>query len=190
MKVIAIVGMTGSGKTELAGMMEKEGYHKIRFGDITEEKIKEAGLQVNEKNERYIREKLRKDHGMAAYAILNEPKITKALKKSDVVADGLYSWEEYLYLKEKFGNRLIVLAVYSPPSLRHKWLGKRPVRPLTPEEAQSRDKSEIEKIALLKKDQLGISDGTEKGALMSALMKDLRGKADGAVVKEVVDSLF
>ncbi|KKS23638.1 MAG: hypothetical protein UU82_C0024G0008, partial [Candidatus Nomurabacteria bacterium GW2011_GWC2_41_8] len=52
------------------------------------------------------------------------------------------------------------------------------------------DKSEIEKIALLKKDQLGISDGTEKGALMSALMKDLRGKADGAVVKEVVDSLF
>ena len=146
MKVIAIVGMTGSGKTELAGMMEKEGYHKIRFGDITEEKIKEAGLQVNEKNERYIREKLRKDHGMAAYAILNEPKITKALKKSDVVADGLYSWEEYLYLKEKFGNRLIVLAVYSPPSLRHKWLGKRPVRPLTPEEAQSRDKSEIENI--------------------------------------------
>ena len=52
------------------------------------------------------------------------------------------------------------------------------------------DKSEIEKIALLKKDQLGISDGTEKGALMSALMKDLRGKAVGAVVKEVVDSLF
>lgn len=52
------------------------------------------------------------------------------------------------------------------------------------------DKSEIEKIALLKKDQLGISEGTEKGVLMSALMKDLKGKADGATVKEVVDGLF
>ena len=52
------------------------------------------------------------------------------------------------------------------------------------------DKTEIEKIALLKKDQLGITDSTDKGMLMSALMKDLRGKADGTVVKEVVDSLF
>lgn len=52
------------------------------------------------------------------------------------------------------------------------------------------DRSEIEKIALLKKDELGITDGMQKGALMSALMKDLKGKADGTMVKEVVDSLF
>ncbi len=51
-------------------------------------------------------------------------------------------------------------------------------------------KDEIEKIALLKKDELGISDGTDKGVLMSALMKELKGKAEGAMVKEVVDSLF
>ena len=146
MKVIAIVGMTGSGKTELAGMMEKEGYHKIRFGDITEEKIKEAGLQVNEKNERYIREKLRKDHGMAAYAILNEPKITKALKKSDVVADGLYSWEEYLFLKQKFGEHLLLLAIYAPSPVRYLRLGTRLRRPLTKQEAISRDVEEIEKL--------------------------------------------
>lgn len=52
------------------------------------------------------------------------------------------------------------------------------------------DKTEIEKIALLKKDELGITDGTDKGMLMSALMKELKGKADGATVKEVIDSLF
>ena len=52
------------------------------------------------------------------------------------------------------------------------------------------DKVEVEKIALAKKNELGISDGTKKGMLMSALMKDLKGKADGAVVKEAVDSLF
>jgi len=52
------------------------------------------------------------------------------------------------------------------------------------------EKSEIEKIAKSKKEELGVVDGTKKGILMQALMKDLKGKADGAVVKEVVDSLF
>lgn len=52
------------------------------------------------------------------------------------------------------------------------------------------EKTEVEKIARTKKDELGITDATKKGMLMSALMKDLKGKADGGVVKEVVDTLF
>ena len=52
------------------------------------------------------------------------------------------------------------------------------------------EKTEVEKIARAKKDELNITDATKKGMLMSALMKDLKGKADGMVVKEVVDSLF
>jgi uncharacterized protein len=52
------------------------------------------------------------------------------------------------------------------------------------------DKSEVEKIAKAKQEELGITDATKKGMLMAALMKDLKGKADGAVVKEAVDSLF
>ncbi len=52
------------------------------------------------------------------------------------------------------------------------------------------DKSEVEKNAKAKKDELGITDVSKKGMLMSALMKDLKGKADGMTVKEVVDSLF
>ena len=49
---------------------------------------------------------------------------------------------------------------------------------------------EVEKFARAKKDELGITDAAKKGVLMSALMKDLKGKADGSVVKAVVDSLF
>lgn len=52
------------------------------------------------------------------------------------------------------------------------------------------DKSEVEKIAKATQAELGITDPTKKGMLMSALMKDLKGKADGSIVKEVVDSLF
>ena len=52
------------------------------------------------------------------------------------------------------------------------------------------DKDEVEKIARLKKEELSITDAGKKGMLMSALMKDLKGKADGMLVKEVVDLLF
>ena len=52
------------------------------------------------------------------------------------------------------------------------------------------ERTEVQKIAEAKKAELGITDPTKKGMLMSALMKDLKGKADGMVVKEVVDSLF
>ncbi|MEI6580593.1 MAG: GatB/YqeY domain-containing protein [bacterium] len=52
------------------------------------------------------------------------------------------------------------------------------------------DLEEVGKIAKAKKEELGINDPKEKGKLMSALMKDLKGKADGNTVKEAVDVLF
>ena len=51
-------------------------------------------------------------------------------------------------------------------------------------------KDEIRKIAETKKETLGIADSSKKGILMGAIMKETAGKADGADVKEVVDSLF
>jgi len=52
----------------------------------------------------------------------------------------------------------------------------------------SRD--EIKPLAEAKKAELGITDKTKAGLLMSAIMKDLKGKADGADVKAVVDELL
>ncbi len=52
------------------------------------------------------------------------------------------------------------------------------------------DKNEIEKMARVRKDELKIADVSKKGTLMSALMKDLKGKADGNLVRGAVDSLF
>ncbi len=52
------------------------------------------------------------------------------------------------------------------------------------------DKEEVLKIVKEKQNELGITDATKKGMLMAEIMKVLKGKADGSVVKEVVDSLF
>ena len=142
----AIVGMVGAGKSEVARIFERSGFKKVRFGDITEEEIRKRGLELNEKNERRIREQLRKEHGMAAYAELNLPRIDAALKSSNVVVDGLYSWEEYTLLKARYGERLTTVAVWASQAARQARLATRAERPLTAAEVASRDKSEIENI--------------------------------------------
>jgi dephospho-CoA kinase len=146
MKVVAVVGMPGAGKSVVAGVFEKNGFRRIRFGDITDAEVTRRGLVLNEANERRVREELRKEHGMAAYAKLNIPVINAALKSTAVVIDGLYSWEEYVLLKDYYGEDLKVVAVWTSPATRYRRLGIRTNRPLTPDEAAARDKSEIENI--------------------------------------------
>jgi len=146
MKIVSIVGMAGAGKSEVSRVFERNGYTRIRFGDITDEEIKKRGLEPSEDNERLVRELLR-GGGREAYARLNQPRIEQALKNSNVVIDGLYSWEEYTYLKRLYGEELYLVAVWSSPKTRYARLAKRSNRPLTAEEATKRDKSEIENIA-------------------------------------------
>ncbi len=144
MKVVSIVGMTGAGKSEVSRIFEQKGFTKIRFGDLTDEEMKKRDLKPSEGNERLVRELLRKEHGMAAYAKLNQSRIEQALKNSNVVIDGLYSWEEYTYLKQLYGENLYLVAVWSSPKTRYGRLVGRSSRRLTLPEAMSRDRAEIE----------------------------------------------
>ena len=146
MKVVSIVGMTGAGKSEVARIFERNGYARVRFGDVTDEEVKKRGLELNEENERQIREALRRESGMNVYAKLNMPRIDAALQKSGVVVDGLYAWEEYTLLKDRYGEDFRVVAVYASPKARYERLAKRSNRGLTPEQAVSRDIAEIEHI--------------------------------------------
>ena len=146
MKVISIVGMTGAGKSEVARLFEENGFIKIRFGDVTDEEVRKRGLELNEESERYIRELLRKEYGMSAYAILNLSKIDLARMQSDVAIDGLYSWEEYTFLKTYCGEEFYVVAVWASPRTRYARLSGRLNRRLTPEQAANRDRAEVENI--------------------------------------------
>jgi len=153
-KIVCITGLTGAGKSVVSDFFVNNGFNYVRFGQLTMDELKKRNLEVNEANERMIREDLRKIHGMAAYAILNLPKFDELIKKGNVIADGLYSFEEYKVLKEYFGDTFSVIAIYASPKLRYERLEKRKMdgdinvrnRPLTKEEAQSRDFSEIEKL--------------------------------------------
>jgi uncharacterized protein YqeY len=55
---------------------------------------------------------------------------------------------------------------------------------------QTMSKEDIKKIAEAKKTELGVTDKAGMGKFMGALMKELKGQADGNNVKEVVEGLF
>jgi len=146
-KIIAIVGMTGSGKSVASEYYENKGFKKIYFGGVTIEKLKEENLEINEKNEKFMREKLRKEYGMGAFAQILLPRIEEYSKEDNVILDGLYSWEELKILKDKFKENLCVLAIVVDKNIRYNRLKIRKVRPLTNEEATGRDISEIENLS-------------------------------------------
>lgn len=146
MKVVAIVGLSGAGKSEVARLFAEHGFEQVRFGDLTDQEARRRGIKINEANERLIREQLRQEHGMAAYAKLNLPRIEAARQNSNVVIDGLYSWEEFQLLKSRFGEDFYIVAVWASPKTRYLRLAGRAVRPLSPEEAASRDAAEIENL--------------------------------------------
>ena len=185
-KFIALVGMTGSGKSVVADELIRQGYNFFRFGQITLDIVKERGLAPTEENEKPIREEVRKKYGMGAYATLNILKIDGFLEKGNVVGDGLYSWPEYKILKEKYGSQLTVIAIYAPPKTRYKRLIERSLkkndtdlrnRPMTKEQAIKRDFAEIENIEkggpIAMADYTIINTGTVK-ELLAQLDKTLK----------------
>lgn len=154
-KLICISGMPGAGKSVASDFFVKKGYKFVRFGQITLNEIKRRKLKPSEANQKQIREEFRKIYGMDAYAKLNYPVFKKLLKKNNVIADGLYSWSEYKFLKDKFGRRMLVIAIFAPPLQRYSRLSKR--KPslndknlrnhhFSEAEAKLRDYNEIENI--------------------------------------------
>ena len=142
-RIIAFVGMAGSGKSIATDIAVTLGFTPVHFGDAVMDEIARQGLPVNERSERKIREDLRKRHGIAAFAVLAIPRIDRI--PGDVVIDGLYSWQEYQALRERY-PKIKVIAVCASPRTRYARLKVRPDRPLSTEEARARDVSEIENL--------------------------------------------
>ncbi len=145
-KIVAIVGMTGSGKSVVVDYFQKLNYEKVYFGGVTYDKLKEKNIEVTPLSEKEMREGLRKELGMGAYAIILLPKIEELYKKGNVVLDGLYSWSEYKILKEKFGDAFTLIAVVVDKNIRYQRLSERVDRPATYQDAQNRDIWEIEGV--------------------------------------------
>ena len=147
-KLIAIVGMSGTGKSVVTDYLEQIGWKKLYFGGITYKLMKEAGVErtADGKSEKEFRENLRKKYGPECYAKFLEPDIKENLEKGNVVLDGLYSWYEYKYLIERFSN-LQLICVVTDKNLRYKRVSERADRSFDKAAIVYRDISEIENLA-------------------------------------------
>jgi adenylate kinase len=125
--LFAIVGLPGAGKTEAASYFKIKGLPVISFGKIINEHIQKKDLPHTVEIHKKIALDFRGKFGEAALAILNEEKIKESFsKKNIVIIEGLRSWEEYLYLKEKFPKvKIYILTIYADKELRWQRIAKR-----------------------------------------------------------------
>lgn len=145
-KLIAVVGMAGSGKSIATDYLEQNGWKKIYFGGAVYERMRKEGIEITPDSQKEYRENLRKQYGMGAVAEILKFDIENAYKEGNTVLDGLYSWDEYLILKEKFPN-LKLICVCCDKDIRYERISKRTDRPFNHEEIIQRDLSEIENLA-------------------------------------------
>ena len=149
-KILAVVGMSGSGKSTAIEYLTEHGIPKIYFGGIIYKAMADAGIERTEdgESEREFREEIRAKEGndfVVKRAIAEVKNLINAGQKR-IVLDGVYSWTEYKILRAEFPTEMTVVAIVAPKALRRKRLANRPDRPFNAQAAAERDQSEIENL--------------------------------------------
>ncbi len=148
-KLLAIVGMAGSGKSVAIDYLTNHGIPKSYFGGMNLREMAKRGIEITPENEKIFRKQIREEEGndWVVRQVIAEVNDLIGAGQKRIVLDGLYSWTEYKILKHEFpGDQLTVIAIVSPRDLRYKRLAARPDRPFDAGAARERDYHEIETI--------------------------------------------
>ena len=178
-KIIAIVGMSGSGKSEATSFLKDEyGFDIFYFGGVVLDELKKRGLEINSQNEKEVRESLRREFGIGVLAKKASTAIDNS--NSSIILDGLYSFTEYKILKERYLDEFVVIAIHTDKKIRYERLSQRAFRPLSKAEVDFRDYAEIENI--------------EKGGPIAIADYHIINNSEMLILKEniicVVDNIF
>ena len=177
-KIMAVVGMSGSGKSVVVDYLTEKGYPKVYFGGMILREMEKRGIERTAESEKEFRQMIRETAGndWVVRQVLAEVRDLIEAGQKRIVLDGLYSWTEYKILKKEFPKELTVVAVVVPKALRHKRVAKRAERPFNAQEIQERDRHEIEFVEkggpIAMADYYLLNDGTV-GELHEGLAKVL-----------------
>lgn len=147
-KIIAFVGLAGSGKSAAVEYLTSKGFPKVYFGGVIFEAMKEADIEITPESEATFKEEIRQKEGndFVVKRIIKEIHDLIEAGQHKIVADGIYSWTEYKAMKHEFPKDVTVIALLAPKHLRHHRLAERKERPFTDEETTQKDWSEIENL--------------------------------------------
>lgn len=149
-KILAVVGMSGSGKSVAVDYLTGLGYPKVYFGGMIYREMERRGIErtPDGESEKKFREMIRETEGkdwVVRQVIEDVHKLIEAGQKR-IVLDGVYSWTEYVALKKEFPGEMVFVALVLPKKLRYKRVAARPERPFNHNEIMERDRSEIENL--------------------------------------------
>ena len=147
-KILAVVGMSGSGKSVAVDYLTSLGYPKIYFGGMILREMERRGIVDTPENEKKFREEIREKEGkdwVVRQVIEEANRLIEAGQKR-IVLDGVYSWTEYKILKKEFPREMTFLALVLPKKLRYKRVAERPDRPFRHNDIIERDRTEIENL--------------------------------------------
>ncbi|MBQ3430590.1 AAA family ATPase [Candidatus Saccharibacteria bacterium] len=149
-KILAVVGMSGSGKSVVVDYLTKRGIPKVYFGGMIYKEMERRGIErtPDGESEKKFREEIREKEGKdwVVKQVIEETKNLIKAGQKRIVLDGVYSWTEYKALKQEFPGEMVFLAIVVPKKLRYKRVGERPERPFNRNEIIERDRSEIENL--------------------------------------------
>lgn len=149
-KILAVVGMSGSGKSVVVDHLTSKGYPKVYFGGMIYKEMEKRGIVRTEdgESEKEFREMIRDTEGKdwVVRQVIAEAKDLVAAGQKRIVLDGVYSWTEYKTLKHEFPRNLTFLAVVVDKKIRYKRVANRPGRAFDAAAIRERDRSEIENL--------------------------------------------
>ena len=149
-KILAVVGMSGSGKSVVVDYLTDQGYPKVYFGGMIYKEMEKRGIERTEdgESEKKFREEIREQEGKdwVVNQVITETKDLINAGQKRIVLDGVYSWTEYKTLKHEFPRALTFVAVVVDKKLRYERVAKRPGRSFDARAIRERDRSEIENL--------------------------------------------
>ena len=149
-KIIAVVGMSGSGKSVAVDYLTEKGYPKVYFGGMIYKEMERRGIERTKdgESEKKFREEIREKEGKdwVVRQVIAETKNLIEAGQKRIVLDGVYSWTEYKILKQEFPGEVVFVAIVVPKKLRYKRVAERTERPFNRTEIIERERSEIENL--------------------------------------------
>ena len=147
-KVIAILGMPGSGKSEaIEYLVAKYDWPKVYFAQPTFDEMERRGMERTQANERLVREDLRNLHGEDFYAQEAVKKVEAMQDQPIILLESFYSAPEYRVFKDRYQDNFVTIAIHTRPSIRHARLLHRPERPLTAQQSEERDWAQLNRLS-------------------------------------------
>lgn len=182
-KIVAFVGMSGSGKSVAVDHLTEAGIPKVYFGGMIYKEMERRGIErtPDGESEKKFREEIRAEEGndwVVRQVIKEVYNLVEAGQKR-IVLDGVYSWTEYKILKHEFPGVLTFVAIVATKSLRYKRVGQRPERPFNLDEIKERDRSEIENL-----EKGGPIAAADYYVLNNGTVDDMKENLDG-ILKDI-----